>query len=276
MPYKFEPDQMYRMPTHFGPSLGPRQGVDGKRYANDDSPKKTAYSVSFLTQAEALDRLLPPRFEIDGEPIVTVTASYISEIEWLAGRGYNTLGVSCSAVFHGEQGDTHGNYLMVLWENLTDPILTGREELGYPKIYGELPEPRRLNGMIHCGAGWLGYDFMSMTVSEQDELDDAELTASATNQQGVLLYKYMPRTQDWDERDVEYVTFTPPPDLSPYLKQAWTGKGSVSFRESTWEDLPTLFNLVNALASLPVREARGSRTLMTVGGTDYFSQQILA
>ena len=275
MPYKFEPGQMYRMPTHFGPSLGPRQGVDGKRYANAHSPKKTAYSVSFLTEVEALDRLLPPRFELDGEPVVTVTASYIREIEWLAGRGYNTLGVSCSAVFRGEQTDTSGNYLMVLWENLTDPILTGREELGYPKIYGEIPEPRSLDGTIHCGAGWLGYDFMSMKVREQSELDNAELAALATSQRGVLLYKYMPRTQDWGEPDIEYVTFTPPPDLSPYLKQGWTGEGSVSFRESTWEELPTQYALVNALASLPMREARGSKTVMTVGGTDYSSQQIL-
>ena len=45
---------------------------------------------------------------------------------------------------------------MVLWENLTDPIITGREELGYPKIYGELPEPRHLNDTISCSASWLG------------------------------------------------------------------------------------------------------------------------
>ncbi len=47
MPYEFEPGSMYRMPTHFGPSLGPRQGPGNRRYANADSPKKTIYSVSF-------------------------------------------------------------------------------------------------------------------------------------------------------------------------------------------------------------------------------------
>ena len=29
MSYTFKPDCYYRMPTHFGPSLGPRQGIDG-------------------------------------------------------------------------------------------------------------------------------------------------------------------------------------------------------------------------------------------------------
>lgn len=32
MPYTFQPGMTYRMPTHFGPSLGPRQGPDGKGY----------------------------------------------------------------------------------------------------------------------------------------------------------------------------------------------------------------------------------------------------
>ncbi len=275
MPYSFEPGQMYRMPTHFGPSLGPRQGVDGSRYANTDGPKKTIHSVRFRTTAEALDKLLPPRFELAGEPIVTVTASYITNIQWLAGRGYNTLGVTCPVVFRGEQTNTSGAFLMVLWENLTDPIITGREELGYPKIYGELPEPRHFNGTVHCSAGWLGHQFMSMTVRDQTKLDDNEMAELAMNQPGLLLYKYMPRTHDWGEPDVEYVTYTPPPELSRYLKEAWTGEGSVSFHESTWEELPTLFNIVNALASLPILETRPSITLMTVGGIDYRSQQVL-
>ncbi len=275
MPYSFEPGQMYRMPTHFGPSLGPRQGVAGNRYTNTSSPNKTMYSVGFRTTAEALNKLIPPRFELAGEPVVTVTASYITNIEWLAGRGYNTLGVTCPVVFRGERTNTSGSFLMVLWENLTDPIITGREELGYPKIYGELPEPRHLKGTILCSAGWLGHQFMSMTIRGQTKLDDDEMADLAMSQPGTLLYKYMPRTHDWGEHDVEYVTFTPPPDLSPYLKEAWIGEGSVSFDKSTWEDLPTLFNIVNALASLPILETRSSRTLITVGGADYSSQQIL-
>jgi hypothetical protein len=38
MPYTFQPDKMYRMPTHFGPRTGPRQGPDGSTFANVDTP----------------------------------------------------------------------------------------------------------------------------------------------------------------------------------------------------------------------------------------------
>ena len=141
MPYQFDPDKMYRMPTHFGPRTGPRRGPDGQRFENRDTPRSTSFSVSFLSNPDQLEALLPPGFTLDGEPVVTVSASYMTEIEWLAGRGYNTLGASFPVRFEGEKDRLSGNLLTVLWENLTDPILTGREEIGFSKIYCELPYP---------------------------------------------------------------------------------------------------------------------------------------
>ena len=59
MGYKFLPDRMYRMPTHFGPSAGPRQDEHGGKFANVDAPTCTEWTVSFLTRAEQLEALLP-------------------------------------------------------------------------------------------------------------------------------------------------------------------------------------------------------------------------
>jgi len=78
----------------------------------------------------------------------------MKEIEWLAGRGYNILGVTFPAVFKGKEDTARGPFLTVLWENLADPIITGREELGFSKIYCELPEPRISRGEAHAVAGW--------------------------------------------------------------------------------------------------------------------------
>ena len=83
----------------------------------------------------------------------------MKEIEWLAGRGYNTLGASFPVVFQGTRDYAEGHFLTVLWENLTDPILTGREELGFAKIYCELPEPIVLGDSVECHASWLGFRF---------------------------------------------------------------------------------------------------------------------
>ena len=78
---------MYRMPTVFGPATGPRRGPDGRIFDCINSPKSTQISVSFLSSADQLKALLPDRFELAGEPIVTVKATCMKEIDWLAGRG---------------------------------------------------------------------------------------------------------------------------------------------------------------------------------------------
>jgi hypothetical protein len=85
---------MYRMPTVFGPAMGPRRGPDGRIFDCINSPISTQISVAFVSSAAQLQRLLPDCFELSGEPIVTVTATCMKEIDWLAGRGYNMLGVS--------------------------------------------------------------------------------------------------------------------------------------------------------------------------------------
>ena len=157
MPYEFDPDQMYRMPTHFGPRTGPRRGPDGQRFECRDNPRSSIYSLSFLSEPRQLDVLLPPGFRLNGEPVVTVSASYMTEIEWLAGRGYNTLGFSFPVSFEGEKDRISGNLLTVLWENLADPIITGREELGFAKIYCRTspacPASRRAS--YHGELAWL-------------------------------------------------------------------------------------------------------------------------
>ena len=66
MPYRFEKGKIYRMPTHFGPGLGPRQGPDGRSFECKDNPKSKSISVSFLTNPDQLESFLPPNCSIGG------------------------------------------------------------------------------------------------------------------------------------------------------------------------------------------------------------------
>jgi acetoacetate decarboxylase len=212
---------MYRMPTHFGPRTGPRQGPDGKKFECTDTPKKTTIAVNFLTNPEQLEALLPERFALAGEPVVTVQANYMTEIEWLAGRGYNVLGVSFPARFQGEQDHVTGSFLTVLWENLTDPIVTGREELGFSKIYCELPEPTVLRGHWHVIASWLGFKFLDVKVHSlrQQSAEEIARLAEAETSDGVLHYKYIPKTGEWGTADVAYACLTPAATPNTVVKE---------------------------------------------------------
>lgn len=279
MSYKLLPQRMYRMPTHFGPTPGPRQGPDGRRFANVDSPRMRIITVSFLTDRQQLMDLLPDGMglELAGEPVVTVEAAYMTEIEWLAGRGYNTLGVQFPVAFRGKVDRVTGPVLLVLWENLCDAILSGREELGFSKIYCDLPEPRILQGETHCVASWLGFRFMDLHVRNMAPTTSGEADASGdpSSEEGTVHHKYFPRIGEWGTADVSYLTFTP--SLAPDLKvqEAWRGDGTVVFHKATWEDMPTQYNIVNALRDLTVVEYRGAQMITTVGAKDLSDQRIV-
>lgn len=271
MSYKFKPG-MYRMPTHFGPSLGPRQGPDGRKFDCVDNPKSTSVSVRFVSNASQLEALLPPRFKLYGDPIVTVSATYMKEIEWLAGRGYNVLGVTIPAIFEGEVDTAKGPFLTVLWENLADPIITGREDIGFSKIYCELPEPLVRGGVTMCQAGWLGYKFMDLEVTDPRP-DDSE--AAGPTVDGTLHYKYMPKTGEWGTPDIEYAVITPAETPNRKVVEKLSGGGSVKWHHARWEDLPTFYTVVNAFAELEVEEFLGGSIVRTVGGKDLSDQRIL-
>lgn len=277
MSKNFDPGLIYRMPASFGPRTGPRQGPDGQKFACVDSPKATAIGVSFLSDADRVRALLPEGFSLAGEPLVSVSASYTTDIEWLAGRGYNMLGVRIPATFHGEKDEVSGSFLCVLWENLTDPILTGRDELGVPKIWCELPEPVETDGVTRVTASWLGFKFLDLAVERLTELTRDEI---ASRQEGLtnggdLHLKYIPKTGAWGEADVCYVTHIPAAVPNRKILQQWSATGEVCFHPARWEDMPTQYNIVNALADLPVIEYRGASVTRTLGGKDLSDVRIL-
>ena len=166
MPYRFEPGRIYRMPTHFGPAPGPRQMSAEAKADPTKSPRKTLISASFLTEGSALERHIPERFTLAGDPVVTIEFHYMTHIDWLAGRGYTMIHVWWPVVFKGDRDRVIGRFLAVMWENLADPIITGRGEIGQPKLFAEIPELRIVGGTYHCEASWMGFRFLDLQATE--------------------------------------------------------------------------------------------------------------
>jgi hypothetical protein len=89
------------------------------------------------------------------------------------------------------------------------------------------------------------------------------------------MLKYLPRTGDWGEADVCQATLTPAANSGVTVEQRRTGSGAVRFHHAAWRDLPTMHHVVNALADLPVREARGGSVTVSRGGKPYLDQRVL-
>jgi len=263
------------MPTHFGPSLGPRQGLEGRRYANIETSRDLSIQATFEANSSQLEKLLPPGFRLREPNVVSLNFTYSKDIEWLAGRGYNVFGVSVPATFQGKEDTVNGDLLLVLWENMADPIITGREDLGFAKVYCELPEPQFIGDEVICRASWDGCEFAKLAVSGLKEVSPDELPEGEPSE-GMLHYKYIPKTSAPGEADIEHPVLSPascPNWTLDQIKIAASAKGH--FRQSSWEELPTLVHIVNTLSELTLGDCTGATLMKSHGGTDFSDQRIL-
>jgi len=263
---------IYRMPTVFGPAYGPRQAPSGMQYDNVESPKKFCVYGAWLTEPQALMRLLPAGFSLRGEPQVMFEFSYMTEIAWLAGRGYNMLTVRIPVSYQDGDDVIEGFFQPVVWENLTEPILSGREELGWSKIYADLPPGTREHDDLICHAEWMGFRFFEMKLNVASLTDGAPLQSAP-----VLHHKYVPATERWGQADVDYVTLTPAGgSRARMLDSAVTTRCEAQFYRPRWQDMPTQFSIVHGLADLPLLTLVRAGTYRTVGGKDLSDQRRLA
>lgn len=270
MSYRFDGLSGYRMPTHFGPSLGPRQGPAGRTHDPDEGQRATLIWVSHAVRPEQIAAILPDGFEPAENPDLTVEIKNISNIAWLAGRGYSVATVSTGVRWLGEGTARDGRFKLVLWENMADPIITGREELGYPKVFGDIPDIAETRGTARGTASWFGHDFLDVAVDS--------LRASSGGPPGGPSYHthYMPRVGQPGVPGLSQTILTPPGQGALRVVERQAGHGRARFRAGTWEQLPTLKTIVDGLAGLDLGPCWGAGLVRTEGSSDLRRQIIVA
>jgi len=262
----FEEGQRYRMPVFFGPAPGPRQMPPG-RADSKNSPRRTLVSLVCRSDASRLRPLLPFGFSLWGEPRVVLEAQRLADVDWLAGRGYDTFGVKIPVRYEADAGPMHGHLLIVLFENLADPIITGREELGFSKLYCEIAFPRLADESLEVSCGWLGFDFFHLLAECLEPSPEPE-TGGAQAPEGVFHFRYFPRVGEPGKSDVARVTFTPAANPEARIVRRRVGRGQARFRPGRWEDLPTLHHIVERLAGLPLDDFSRLTVVESLGGKD--------
>lgn len=224
------------------------------------SDTQTSVAVSYLSDTQALQNILPPgkNLAINGPPVVTVVAVYQGGLRWLAGRSYNLLLVIVPVAHDGRSGRTVGGFLPVVWENMTEPILMGRETLGWPKIYADLPPLKKLNDTMQCLASWHGFTFLDISLSALRPVSGEEMKAKAAERPasaGLICHKYIVRTGSPGEADADYLTLsTDEGAVQPTYREFLTGKADVRFSKGSWEQLPTMNHIISRLAGLEMKE----------------------
>jgi hypothetical protein len=263
MPFAPKPGSYHRMPVFFGPTPGPRQFKGLDNYDWSVLPRRHTLGARFLTDAAMLQAWLPEGFSVWGDPVVTCELCYFDGFGWLAGRGYNMCDFKFNAVYQSKNGPVHGTLLIVRYENLCDPILSGREELGHNKLWCEIPPLRDVDGRKGSEMSWLGCTFWK--IAAWDLKEDNNVPKSDPVHKGLLSYKYIPQTGNWGTPDVAYATLTPPAWNGKLIRR-FVGKGEVEFIRPRWEELPTMYHMINAFCDLPQLESRGGYYYEMEGG----------
>jgi len=257
--FTLEPNKRYAMPAHFGPSY---TGEKTSGVYHDC----TVMALSYVTDREKLAVYLPEPFEVGEEAVVTVYYVCNKQVDWLAGHGYNMIAVNASVVYRGEKEQLTGTYSLVMWENLADPILVGREFQGIPKVYADIPEHSIKDGTWRCNASHFGHKIVDLSISNLTPVSAEDIVAQQKLQEGKdhpMAWRFIPALGGFGEPAVnELVTFP----SENKLTEAWTGEGEIEWARLTWEQNPTQYQIVNALEALPVLETLPA--IVTKGSSD--------
>jgi acetoacetate decarboxylase len=257
---KIDPGKVYNMPLIAGSLF---EIADRPRYVYEHIENLI---VQYETDPDAIQDLLPECYQAGKEPTVTLVFSHNDGVEFLAGRGYRIATVMVSARFDGEIDHEEGNYVVVMFEDDTLPIIGGREHLGVPKIYADISPIKTLpvSGNLRGEAslwGHLLYGIELPPLKEQNAI--VRGVANRTKMPPYLCYKYIPALDG--PPDASYPTLW---RMDSHVDQLWMGNsGEVYFAEPGVQDVSYYAQVLTKLASLPVQKvtqvirARGSGLL---------------
>lgn len=271
----------WRMPIEFGPLPGPRQDHDGHPFNSQHSTFRSAI-IRFKTSQSLLGKFLPPRkgfrFRTPGEVgYASLMQHTFSKLDWLGGGGkffwninaskanyflgYHLLGMYIHDVeYEKSDGEVlYGTYVPVLFGSLADPILSGREELGMPKLYASIDVNRRENSH-RVNAGWQGANCGNFAWSGLEEVDPSSQAPSAGDpEDGLFCYRYIPRvgSQDIGSADADYPVLIPAKDehCKPKICKMWKAvDATIHLDDMDWDALPTLHHIIHRLKELSIHE----------------------
>ncbi|KAM3424540.1 hypothetical protein BST61_g6536 [Cercospora zeina] len=276
-----DPRLYWRMPTAFGPAPGPRQAL----YTNQPQPARhstfTTASIRFKTSRTFLQNLFPTSSFTFKDPGSVAYASFsqttLDRMEWLGGSGYRHFGLYIHGVRYTKQDGTtiDGTYLPLLFENLTDPIISGRDELGFPKIYCAI-DVRRREDSYHVRTSWQDATFGRFNLDELESSDPSTLAKPDGRDYGTLTYKYIPAVGEPGKADAAYAVVVPHAETAKQMPSTVTGiweskRPFFEFDDLTPTDLPTLHHIVSTLKKIPIYEYAGGKVVEGLGVPDVSS-----
>lgn len=287
--YSETPGMFWRQPLGFGPMPGPRQDTNGSPYPNRNASTTTA-TIKFKTSATLLKNMFPSSAysfsNLDTVATASLQLQILKDLDWLGGGGYELLGFNIHDVQYKQtNGQTaQGTYCPVMFENLTDPILSGREELGFPKLFSDITVTSTSEADLEARLSWRGAEWAVLrwqalssspnpqtngtTTTESNEVNGVstkDTTEDGASSGNLLVHKFIPSsdsaqrlksTKSREAADADYTVLFPPSKAQETeLQSSQTAEhASFSIQDLGTKKLPTIGHIINRLAEVPVFE----------------------
>ena len=243
---KLDSTKAYAMPLIMGPAFD-REARPARVYGRTES-----LSFTFRTDREAAQALVPDCFLVPEVATATVAFGDYDDVDFMAGDGYRVAYVGVSARYEGEE-TIDGLCVLVMWENQTFPIVSGRELIGIPKVYGDITSIRDVkNGRLRATASTWGHEVLRLEVvgCKEQNLMVRRTARQRINSTPWLGYKYIESFEEQPDASYPMVVWN-----EIEIDQLWLGSGaSVEFGSPGEEDLDILAGINRALRTLPIGE----------------------
>lgn len=272
MGFTFQDNRIYEMPVFFGPSEEPKNpGLNGR--INLRKPADIdASTVIFETDPHMLEALLPEGFSL-AAPVLSVALCEFANIGQFAGHTYRLVNISVPTRFDGQRDHMRGDLILVMYENHGDPIVGGRDLLGYSKVYADIDRPAHDGVHVRSKVANWGFAFLDVDLDLSAECPDpSAMEALSSASEGKFNYKYIQSLPEkgqapWEAgADASYPVVNPkkwdkPEDYPFTLMDPTTTlcAGTVTFHQPHVDDVPLSWHVIDYLSRLPVIRYLGAQ-----------------
>lgn len=240
--FEFKEGYSYHMPVHF-------RGMPAGKATDPLYGDVFVLSADLTTDLDALAPFVPQDFEIL-EPVVNVMYNNCRGVEWMSHGEYRILQFGVPVRYLGNDEGLTGLYPLVLWEDKTEPILSGREDTGMPKLFAEISIARRWEDHWFVRASYERTTFVKLDFWDRAAAGADEIAArnQATRRVNAFGWRYLPHVSGGGAALSHAVLYP----SEAQVDELWHGEAKL-----TWTEYDGCENIIQApiilgLSALPI------------------------
>ena len=240
--FEFKEGYTYHMPVHF-------RGTPAGEVMNPLYGDVFVLSADLTTEMEALAQFVPKDFEIL-EPVVNVQYNDCRSVDWMSHGEYRILKFAVPVRYLGNDEGLTGLYPLVLWEDKTEPILTGREDTGMPKMFADISIERRWEDHWFVRASYEGTTFVKLDFWDKEAAGADEIAAGneATHRVNDFGWRYIPNVRGGGAALSHAVLYP----SEAHMDTIWHGEATLTWTPYDWWENIIQAPIIRGVSSLPI------------------------